>query len=631
MVLQIEPVAENEGLDALQRLIIERNPVAWLDSYGWIETKKVDPTTGSKLRRFQANPLQERLAEVVDYMLQNSLPVRILIYKPRQKGSSTGSMGIADWFIKRFGHKGYLCGNELSNCRNLWDILRTYNLHDDYDWGFGADVQASSAKYGNGGSFHWATAKNAESGRSATLGVLVMTEIARWAEDDGAVRDAGKVFSSLMGAVPLEPNTLVIGETTVRGASGVFYDQWSRAKTLEQVQAGDYEYGDFVKVFMPWYVFDDSKLPVTEVEAAKIRDGLDCLNERERTTELELMRRYRCTPGNIKYFRTRLKACDYDPEERDREEPTTEESGFFAAAACFFNKGNLARMRAEAELAQRDNQYGVLEWDHKDKRTAAAWVPAMAEDQPLWLLNERPVIGRRYTVGVDNSKGIALVKGEKETDCHAVTVVRDGYLCRDSGSWVRPKVAACLVPKCRVDIDVLAEEIAKMAKFYGDCLVVPEANNDAGLIMCLRRLNVRVWEREKPATDKEDQRPMGKLGMWTSDDGMGQGTRSALLGELRSAVRKLLMDGEGLDIPFHHIIDELEHFAVNTNTGRAEALSGWHDDFVMALGFAFFLRSRGTTMEPSAMSAVMPPDVMAMMRLQQMQGTPMGGGGAYRV
>lgn len=630
MVQQIQPVESNPLLDGLHRLLVEGNPVVWLDGYGWIETKKVDPLTGSKLRRFKANPLQNRLAEVTDYMLANKLPVRILIYKPRQKGSSTGSMGIADWFVKKFGHKAYLCGNELSNCRNLWDILRTYNANDNYDWGFGVDVQASSAKYGNGGSFHWATAKNAESGRSATLGALVMTEIARWAEDDGAVRDAGKVFSSLMGAVPLEPNTLVIGETTVRGASGVFYEQWQRAKTLEQVKDGDYEYGDFVKVFMPWYVFDDSSLPVTPVEAARIIDGLDCLNERERTTELELMRRYRCTPGNIKYFRTRLKACDYDPEERDREEPTTEESGFFAAAACFFNKGNLARMRAEAELAQRDNQLGVLEWDDEQRKSGAAWVPAMVEDQPLWILNERPQIGRRYIVGADNSKGIAVVKGEKETDCHAVSVVRDGYLCKDSGSWIRPKVVATLVPKCRIEIDMLAEEIAKMAKVYGDCLVVPEANNDAGLIMCLRKLKVRVWEREKPATDKEDQKPMGKLGIWTSDDGMGQGTRSSLLAELRSAVRKMMMDGEGLEIPFLHILDEMEHFAVNTNTGRAEALAGWHDDFVFATGFAFFLRGRGTIMQAPAMSAVMPPDVQEMMRQMQRQMGPKGGG-QYRV
>ncbi|MFK5282182.1 hypothetical protein ACI3PL_21740, partial [Lacticaseibacillus paracasei] len=72
-------------------------------------------------------------------------------------------MGIADWFIKKFGHKSYLCGNKLDNCDNLFGILRTYNENDGYDWGFNTDVQGKVAVYGNGGRMKWATAQNAES------------------------------------------------------------------------------------------------------------------------------------------------------------------------------------------------------------------------------------------------------------------------------------------------------------------------------------------------------------------------------------------------------------------------------------------------------------------------------------
>ncbi|MBN8422473.1 MAG: hypothetical protein J0L73_26395 [Verrucomicrobia bacterium] len=619
-VREFAPTAE--GVNDLLRLLVEANPMVWLENYGKIMTKK------KELRLLKPNPLQFRLAQVVDYMLRHKLPVRILIYKPRQKGSSTGSMGIADWFVKRFGHKAYLCGNELSNCRNLWDILKTYNDHDHYDWGFTSEVLAKSARYGNGGQFHWATAKNVESGRSATLGALVMTEIARWAEDDGAVRDAGKVFSSLMGAVPLEPNTLVIGETTVRGASGVFYEQWQRAKTFEQMQNGDYEPGDFIKVFMPWYVFEDSKLACTEAEASKIHSGSDCLNETERATERNLLTRYKLTPGHVKYFRMRLKACDYDPEERDREEPTTEESGFFAAQANYFNKTNLQHMRRAAEEEEKEVQMGVFEWDDKVKRQAVTWTLATEEDRPLWVLRERPQIGRRYTIGADNSRGLANSKGDP--DCHAVPVVRDGYACKETGTWVRPKVVATLRSKCRIDIDVLADEIAKISKFYGGALVVPEANNDCGLIMCLKKLGVNIYERERPATDKEDQMPTGKLGIWTSDDGAGQGMRSGMLGELRAAVRKQMMDGEGIDIPFIHILDEMEHFAINPNTGKAEAMEGWHDDFVMGLAFAYFLRGRGTVYAAPELSQMLPPDVRRLMELHA-QDTVGGGGGAHRI
>lgn len=632
MVQQIAPVESNPKLDDMHRLLIEGNPICWLDNYGVIHTKKVTKDdsefAGTKLRRFRANPLQNRLAEIVSYMLAHKLPVRILVYKPRQKGASTGSMGIADWFIKKFGHNAYLCGNSMDNCDNLFGILRTYNEHDRYDWGFSTDVQSRVAMYGNGAKFKWATAKNAESGRSAQIGVLVMTEIARWAEDDGKVRDAGKVFSSLMGGVPKEPDTLVIGETTVRGASGVFYEQWQTAKTFEQLKAGDYEWGDFIKVFMPWYVFEDSSLPCTVEEAARIRDGLDCLNEQEKITEQNLLRRFKVTPGNIKYFRMRLKECDYDPEERDREEPTTEESGFFATQACYFNKGNLGRMRQWAESQQKEIKRGVLEWDDKTLRTSVAWSPATIEDRPLWLMLDRPEMGRRYSIGVDNSRGLAT---DKESDCHAVVVIRDGYLDKDKG-WQPPRVVATLVPGCRIDIDLLAEEVAKMARFYGRALVIPEANNDCGLISWLRKLHVRIYERERPATDKDDQQPTGKLGFWTSDDGQGQGVRSEILSELRSVVRKMLLENaEGLEIPFLHILDEMEHFTINPNTGRAEALDKHHDDFVMALAFAFFLKAKGTMLAGEAGQSLLPPDVRGMLREQAQAQLMKRGTGAHRI
>jgi len=615
------PVVEDETLaDAAGRLLVESNPIIWLQSYGHIRLKN------GEVEKLTPNPLQEKVGEIIGYMMEEGLPVRILIYKPRQKGSSTMSMGVLDWWLKKFPGKGYLCGNELSNCRNLWDILNLYNARDAYDWGFGTEVLADSAKYGNGSSAFWATAKNAESGRSATLRALVMTEIARWAEDEGGVRDAGKVFSSLIGAVPKEPNSLVIGETTVRGGSGVFYEQWSRAKTLEQVRAGDYEWGDFVKVFMPWHVFSDSVLPVTEEEEAGILNGLSALNDEERNREQELLRRYRLTAGHIKYWRLRLKECDYDPEERDREEPTTEESGFFAAQPSYFSKGKLRTMRREADEVQTRIQRGILDWA-KDKQSVA-WTSAPEEERPLWLLHERPIEGRRYVIGVDNSRGVEVDKGK--TDCHAPVVLRAGYVCKETAAWVPPAVVATMRAEVRVEIDILADEVAKAAKWYGDCLVIPERNNDGGLIKFLRDLGVNVFEQLRPATDKEDQKGTGKFGIWTADDGQGRGIRSEMLAELRRAIRQRDIDGEGIFIPFLHILDELETFIVNPSSGKAEAMPKKYDDFVMALAFAFYLREKGTVKRSHELPVRLPRDVMVMLQHQQ-QMLRRPGGGAHEI
>lgn len=626
MTVPLQRELRDEFSGAMERLLIEANPMFWLNKHGHIRLKN------KQLRKIEPNPLQRRVGTIISYMLEHKLPVRILIYKPRQKGSSTMSMACLDWFIKRFGHNGYLVGNELDNCDNLWGILRTYNENDGYDWGFPTEIKSKVADYGNGARAKWATSKNAESGRSATIGAMVCTEIARWAEaGTGKVRDAGKVFSGLMGGVPKEPNTLVIAESTVRGASGVFYEQWQSAKTFEQLKAGDYEWGDFIKVFLPWYVFADSELPVSEKEASGILNGTTAINEEERLREMELLTRYRLRPGHIKYFRMRLKECDWDPEERDREEPTTEDSGFHSSAPCFFNKTMLRRMHSAALMEASKIRKGSLSWDDDKRRTSVAFLPGLEEERPLWWIggddDDMPTTGLRYTIAADNSRGVAVDEAGKDPDCHAVVVVREGYLNANTNTWRPPRVVAALRPKYRGDIEILAEEIAKLAKFYGDTLVIPEANNDCGLIAALRKLGVKIIERPKPATDVEEQQPSGKYGIWTSDSGDGAGMRSQFLNSLQTAVRRMYYQQEGLEIPFVHIIEEMETFAVNLKTGKAEALPKKHDDFVMALAFAFHLRGKGYIMPVPAHQTSLPREVARMLEQEQRIRTWAGGGG----
>ena len=627
MVKQIGEVPQDEMRASVERLLVESNPMRWLNRFGHIRLKN------KQLERIRANPLQKKVGEIIAYMLKHKLPVRILIYKPRQKGSSTMSMACFDWFIKRFGHNGYLVGNELDNCDNLWGILRTYNENDGYDWGVKAEITTKTASYSNGAKAKWATSKNAESGRSATIGAMICTEIARWAEaGEGKVRDAGKVFSGLMGGVPKEPNTLVIAESTVRGASGVFYEQWQSARSFEELQAGQYEWGDFIKVFLPWYVFEDSVLPCSDAEAAGIMDGTSALNEEERLGELELLTRYRLTPGHIKYWRMRLKECDWDPEERDREEPTTEQSGFHASQPCFFNKRMLTLMRVEAEAATATLEHGLLEWNNAEERQWVNFMSAPITDRPLWQISERPSVGCAYIIGADNARGLAVDASNKDPDCHAVVVLRREYLDARTGIWHPAKVVATIRAKFRGDIDLLAEEIAMASKFYGRALVVPEANNDCGLIAALRKLNVPLYERQRPATDVNDQTPTGKFGVWTSDDGQGRGMRSQFLNSLQRAIRRRYYEQEGIDIPFEHIVAELSTFAVNLKNGKAEALGGHHDDFVMALAFAYELRNRAVVMEPPVNQTRMPRELELMLQAEQGFRDVLGaGGGAHRI
>jgi hypothetical protein len=108
--------------------------------------------------------------------------------------------------------------------------------------------------------------------------------------------------------------------------------------------------------------------------------------------------------------------------------------------------------------------------------------------------------------------------------------------------------------------------------------------------------------------------------------------RSEILSELRSVVRKMLLENaEGLEIPFLHILDEMEHFTINPNTGRSEALDKHHDDFVMALAFAFFLKAKGTMLSGEVGQSLLPPDVRGMLQEQMQAQILKRGHGAHRI
>ena len=332
----------------------------------------------------------------------------------------------------------------------------------------------------------------------------------------------------------------------------------------------------------------------------------------------------------------RLKECDWDPEERDREEPTTEESGFHSSQPCFFNKGMVRRLAIEAEMQAHRIRKGTLSWDDDRRRGSVVWTPEAEEARPLWWFgaddDDMPTQGLRYIIAADNARGVAVDEQGKDPDCHAVVVLREGYFDTQRNVWRPPRVVAALRPKYRGEIDLLAEEIAKLAKFYGDCLVVPEANNDCGLIASLRRLGVRVMERPRPATEVMDQQPSGKFGIWTSDSGEGAGMRSTFLNSLQTAIRRMFYQQEGIEIPFLHVVQELETFAVNLKTGKAEALPTKHDDFVMALAFAYHLRAKGTIMPIPARQRELPRDMQRMLEAEQrMRSWAASGGGAHAI
>jgi hypothetical protein len=576
----------DEHAEDLARVMVRDDPLYWWENYPRIENKK------HELVQPVANVLQTRVAEAVVYCRKQRLPIRLVILKPRQKGISTITVAILQWLQKIMPRDGLIVGGKDWQVDNLWSIYRRYAESDTFPWGFAGFIQDQKAEWGNGSKLKRQTAGGKDPGRSAAIQALVNTEVAYWGHD-ASVKNAGAVHTGLLACVPHDEDTLVVDESTSAGGSGLFYRRWDGAVDLEAFLAGARSASGTVRIFAGWHEFEDSFLPVADAkEEAAIFAGIGALNDVERQRERDMRLRYKLTAGQIKYWRKLLSDCDNDPDKRDREFPTTPEDAFRAAQPCRFNLSMLRQMRDEA-INQKDRlQFGML--DQPVMNVARyVWRPVPEAAEANFIIHEHPIIGCRYSMSVDNAGGRATGDDKGDTDNHAVIVGRDGYMDAERRCWLPPAVVATIKPKQKVDIDILAEWAWRLSCYYGRCKIVPEANNDRGLILLLRQRGADIYEQERPATQVASHKPSGKFGFWTRG-GEHENTRNWIIENLAKAVRELQRVGDGIFCPFLFILDECEHFATDPDTGKAQAMEGWHDDWVMAVAIWMATKAGGT-------------------------------------
>ncbi len=598
--------AEREGMppDEFDQLVVRTRPGAWFETEGHI-IDKAGVERGSRSQdgvELHANWLQKRLFEIAQWCLDNNEPCRLLVYKPRQKGCSTGTMALAYWWSRRQRSNCLLMGGQYSQVENLWGIFSHYASRDSFDWGNTIEkLNTDSATFSNGSEWQWETARDPEAGRSGTYQVAVLTEVARWSEQ--GVANASKVLNGVQNCVPKLPGTLVIMETTVKGGFGEFFLKWNGDKDKNvpgAVSFEDFKRGKrgngWIKVFAPWFVFEDSRMACRdEQEAADIMAGIGAISEEEKSAEQEMIRRFRLGPEQIKYWRDVLiNECQRDPDNRDREYPPTPEAGFKSTLPGRFNRIGLRKLRADAELARDHLKRVILENPSRDRKTYAARV-VREDTEAMYHVWESPTPGYRYLIAADLAAGEEVTEGG-DRDCQAVLVLRQGFFDTRRQVWVKPKVVATIKPNCRVDQLVLADMTWRLARWYGNCLIVPEVNYDKGFIRALRDLGAHIYERERAATDKEDQRPTKKYGFLTRGQD-GEGQRGWCIERLAQAIREWDVDGSGIDCPALHVLSELEFF-IRTESGREEAAPGKHDDWVLALCIGLATLSGATLYRP---------------------------------
>jgi hypothetical protein len=113
----------------------------------------------------------------------------------------------------------------------------------------------TEARFNNGSTIERITLANPNAGRSGTYQSLIITEVAYLAEE--GVANATNVLNGLLKCVPYEADTVIIQESTAKGAQGDFFETWEAGISFDDLKAGK---NGYVQVFAAWFEFDDSRM-----------------------------------------------------------------------------------------------------------------------------------------------------------------------------------------------------------------------------------------------------------------------------------------------------------------------------------------------------------------------------------
>lgn len=224
---------------------------------------------GGAIQAFRFNKAQEHIDAQLNKQLAETGRVRALILKGRQQGCSTYVAGRyyhkSTW---RRGVRAFILTHEEKATQNLFDMVNRY--HENCPVFVKPSTGAANAKelmfdkIDSG--YRVGTAGNKGVGRSMTAQLFHGSEVAFWP-------NAESHAAGVLQAVPDEPGTEIILESTANGVGNFFHQSWQEA------EAG---ISGFIAIFVPWFWQEEYRkdlppdfIPADEEKAYADAYGLD--------------------------------------------------------------------------------------------------------------------------------------------------------------------------------------------------------------------------------------------------------------------------------------------------------------------------------------------------------------------
>lgn len=351
--------------------------------------------------------------------------------------------------------------------------------------------------------------------------------------------NAETLITSTVPSIQDNPGTVKVYESTGNGRQGFFYEQWKKAKkSLKSPR----KLSNFYPVFFGWLTFPEYiKSFRSKQERVDLLGTLD-------DEELYLIQKYKATPEQLNWRRSKILDFDDDVEKFHQEFPSDDEEAFIAKGIPYFSKRLLLKMKNQCQPPLKVGDIGEFGFVENENGNLSIW--------------EFPKEGYDYVISAD------VGEGDEFNDASVIQVLR-----APKGSPLIKQVAEW---RGFIDPTMFAGKIAALGNMYNEGLAVPECKHPGLTTLAeLKHIywNIYQWEY----IDRFKNAKSTKLGWETNVS-----TKPIACSYLATCITAGI-----LEINSEDLIDEMLVFVRNTNNS-GEADYNCHDDLVMAFMIGVF-------------------------------------------
>lgn len=514
-----------------------RNPSDYIQTFLKIRTKD------NRIIPFALNGPQRKLMAVIERQQAQNKPVRVIILKARQMGFSTLTEAMLfHRTATSFNTDSLIVAHREDSTNNLFQMSKLF--YDELPVPIKPLLKTSNAYELR---FENPTKDPAEKKREPGLRSKIRcvtaggrgigrsytcnnVHISEYAFWDG---DKKATLAGLLQAVPHHPDTMVLIESTANGYDD-FKDLWDAAERGES---------DFEPVFFGWHEMQEYRMPT--VPGTEWTPDELAIKEAYNLDDEQLQWRRWCIKNN----------CSGDERMFRQEYPASADEAFLTTGTGVFDNEQIARLRHSAPAPIKK---GWFEYDYDGLQISnIRWTDDKAGFIQIY---QEPLEGYPYVLGGDTAgEGSDFFTGQ--------------VLDNTTGKQV------CVLHN-RYGEAEYARQMYCIGTYYNTALIGIEANYSTYPVMELERLRYpRQFIRQ--SEDDFTHKIKNSYGFMTT-----RVTRPIIIAELVKIMQEtphLVIDRDTLG--------EMLVFVYNEHR-RPEAMQGEHDDLVMSLAIAHYIRSQ---------------------------------------